>query len=72
MPYLILFIILIVALVYFLIITKQEYNKLNKLKSKPIEDITDIESFEMNITGAEIKIGDTIIRPKKVTIKVEK
>ena len=72
MPYLILFVILLIALIYFFIITKEEYKKLNKLKSNPIEDITEIESFEMDITGAEIKIGDTIIRPKKVTIKVEK
>ena len=72
MPYIILFIILMVALIYFFAITRQEYNKLNSLRSKKIDDISEFEDFKIEITGAELKIGDTIIKPKKITIQVDK
>ena len=72
MPYIILFIVLGTALIYFMIITKQEYKKLNTLKNKKVEDITEFDDFQIEISGAELKIGDTIIRPKKITIEVKK
>ena len=55
-----------------MILTKQEYKKLNSLRNKKVEDITEIDDFKIEISGAELKIGDTIIRPKKITIEVKK
>ena len=72
MPYIILFVVLTIFLVYFYVLTKQEYKKLNNLRNKKVEDISDFDDFKIEISGAELKIGDTIIKPKRITIEVKK
>jgi len=72
---LIVFIVLLIAIIYYFALTKQEIRKLEDLKKNLLRKENKVEVSEdlnMEITGAEIKLGDTVLKTKKITIVVEK
>ena len=66
---------LLIAIIYYFALTKQEIRKLEDLKKNLLRKENKVEVSEdlnMEITGAEIKLGDTVLKTKKITIVVEK
>jgi hypothetical protein len=74
MPYIIFLIVLLIAIIYYFYLTKKEIKRLNELrKIERAEDLIKLmENEGLVFDEIEIKIGETILKPDKVTITLKK
>jgi pentatricopeptide repeat protein len=74
MPFIIISVILFIAIVYYLYLVKQENKRLIELrKIERADDLIKLmESEGIVFDDIEIKIGETILKPEKVTITLKK
>jgi hypothetical protein len=74
MPIIIISVVLFIAIIYYFYLTKQEIKRLNELrKIERAEDLIKLlEGEGLVFDEIEIKIGETILKPDKVTITLKK